>query len=385
MKRALADLMIVILFLAVEIVVLRLFMAEYYFQQGKFYAQRRNIRQAAESYMRAVSLNNREGDYHRALGKAFYQMAQAGENPFPWLRRAGDELLKAVEISPEYPYFWTDLGKVLEYSERKGISCRQNSEECLARAVELDPYNPYFLEIYIRYLLKRSRLEQADRLIPILIERDPRRTNAVASLRVRFPDGFLRMEEFLDDKAEAFFQFARLEQISGKTREAERHFQKAVSLDPEKDTYRINSAKLFLREGKYDEVLDVLKPLLSRDTVNFSSHDLAAIALINKGEVQEAIEIYNRVLELQPRNLMVHLRLADIYYREDDWDKAKQEYTVLYKDYYLHQGLRMKVLYRLGKVHFNAGERSMARHYFEEYLNLNPGNREVRTCLEQLR
>ncbi len=384
MKKALKDIIILILLLLTQLIVWRFWLGEYYFQRGERYRQK-NIKLAAEYYKRALSLNSVNSAYHRRLGQAFYAISRESDTPGPWLDKANREFSTAIELVPHNPYFWADLGKVLLLGESLRQRRDRSAEECIAHAVKLDPFNPYFLELNIKYLLANGLVDKADQLIPIFIEILPQRIDKVALPRLKYDNGFDFMEQSLDENAEALYHFATIESSHGRNEKAEFYFLKAISLRPDNDNYKITAAKFYMKNKKFNRALETVEPILNKETTPYlEAYDIAGYVHLIKGNPETAVKIFNRALKIDPGFSPVRLKLADLYYRKGNLEQAKREYTYLVENHKLPKGLRMIVLYKLGDIYFKTGNKEKAREYFMRCLKINPESPEVKNYLKKL-
>lgn len=65
----------------------------------------------------------------------------------------------------------------------------------------------------------------------------------------------------------------------------------------------IKKAKNFVGEGKYEEALEYIENALSVEKNNPQIWNLKGIALRSMGRYDEAIECFNRSLEIEPKDL----------------------------------------------------------------------------------
>ena len=103
--------------------------ADHYYQLGRYYQSKERVRDAAEAYRRAISLDERLAEAHNALGAIY--AANGG------FEQAIAELTAAITLDPSVPHFRNNLGYAY-YLQGK-------AEEAIANfkaAAALDPSNP---------------------------------------------------------------------------------------------------------------------------------------------------------------------------------------------------------------------------------------------------
>ena len=96
----------------------------------------------------------------------------------------------------------------------------------------------------------------------------------------------------------------------GKLEEAERIFKKAVELAPENITALENLGMCFLQQNKNTEVKECFEKIIKIDPENTAALHTLGIALIELEEFEECEKCFRKVLELEPQNIDVSLFLG---------------------------------------------------------------------------
>lgn len=87
-------------------------------------------------------------------------------------------------------------------------------------------------------------------------------------------------------------------------------------------------------------------------------------------EFQEAINIYQKLLEEKPSLTNAHYHMGWIYYQQKDYQNAIDSFIA-----YLESGIKSDfVYYHLGQSYDKIGERQNAEHYFQLVLEEFPGS-----------
>jgi superkiller protein 3 len=124
-------------------------------------------------------------------------------------------------------------------------------------------------------------------------------------------------------------------------------FEKAVTLNPEHNVYSFSLAKalygggkfrlaepilkklcrsdslnwafayylsgIYMQTGRFDDAIDIYHRFRMNDSTNYVYHDKMAFANLKKGDLQVAIEWYNKSLSLNCRNLIAIKNLSYLY------------------------------------------------------------------------
>ncbi len=143
----------------------------------------------------------------------------------------------------------------------------------------------------------------------------------------------------------------------------------------------------FLRKG-FSAVVDKDKIL-----------DLAQ-KFILKNQPKKAIAEYIKLIEADPKDKRLYLKLGDLYYKNGDYDKAITEYMKLaglyaeedlnsraisiYKKVLAINPKHIDALYRIASLYLKEGLSGNARNYYQTILELNPDDTEAREALNRL-
>ncbi|MGC9453668.1 MAG: tetratricopeptide repeat protein [Phycisphaerae bacterium] len=110
------------------------------------------------------------------------------------------------------------------------------------------------------------------------------------------------------------------------TDEAIRQYLALRQASPEKAWIRCALAHLYYRAGQYDLAVDEFETAIAMEPENWALMDDEVEALISQGQLREAIERLHALIEEQPDEADLHVRLADVYSRVGDDDAAMKHY-----------------------------------------------------------
>lgn len=149
---------------------------------------------------------------------------------------------------------------------------------------------------------------------------------------------------------------------------AEAAINKALELAP-RNTFILNNAgNLYNLLGRHEKALALYTRILSDDPLNLFAHFNSANVLDRMGRLEEAAAGYMRHLELNPEDWGTHSRLAIIYLRQEQPERAMEELT-LEPDPEMQAFAKILVLPALGR-----GEEASQRldAYITEYAERLP-------------
>lgn len=130
-----------------------------------------------------------------------------------------------------------------------------------------------------------------------------------------------------------------------------------------------------------EEIDKVLERAISAKPDFATAHFLAAQTAIRLGNLQSAIRATENTKAIAPFDIGVAFQLGLLYYQANDIDKSQVEFeraVALDQNY-------SNARYFLGLIYDRKGAQARAIEQFERIESLNPGNREVKSILENLR
>jgi len=126
----------------------------------------------------------------------------------------------------------------------------------------------------------------------------------------------------------------------------------------------------------------------------------AAQKFILKGQAKKAIKEYLRLVEADPQDKRLHLKLADLYLKDNDEDRAVEEYLKvarLYGEEDLNfQAISMykrilsinpklsEAFHEIAKLYLKEGLTGSAKNYYRGILEINPNDSEAVKALKNM-
>jgi len=218
-----------------------------------------------------------------------------------------------------------------------------------AHFAKLRPVEPEANEAYLRGRYHYRRGTDADRAkaheyFQRAIEKDPNFALAYASLAVlRAHGGFFRAGagpleahtqtrewaqralELDDTLAEAHAALAWIEMTDWNWMGAEQEFRRAIELNPNLPVARTWYAQFLSCMRRFEESFAQAEIARRLDPVSPDTSVHSAETYLNAGRVDEAIEFYRKVLELEPNYHIAHHNLARAYIEKEMYQEAIEE------------------------------------------------------------
>jgi len=200
------------------------------------------------------------------------------------------------------------------------------------------------------------------------------------------------------------FFLASAHLIEGNQDQAAVHANHFFNLEPESIGGRMLLATIRLQQGKYQEVEELLQPVIDSDPTNVGALNLLANAQLRDGRTDEGVSLLSRVAALQPDSSVAQVRLgAGLLLGGKSTDAVQHMETALElnpefqqadillvlnylqkKDYpaaidaaesYKRRNLVSPAPYTLlGRVYLEAGQHDKARQSFEKALTFDAGD-----------
>ncbi|MDP5032387.1 XrtA/PEP-CTERM system TPR-repeat protein PrsT [Paraglaciecola sp.] len=221
------------------------------------------------------------------------------------------------------------------------------SADQLSRIQDLTEKDIILLSAVSRQLVQSGNLEQAQ----TLLEKTKSITFTEPSTLTQ--KGFLRLS--LDD----------VEGISD--------LEQALALDPDLEVAQIGLAASYIENELYDEAIELANDWINKEPESLKGYILAATALLGKNNINQAEDMYNRALTIDPSN-----PAANIYYADKAEAKNKISDAITYIEAILAK--KPDYLIALEKyfvLQFQMGKVEEGLNVFETALNQKLGGEKL--------
>lgn len=276
----------------------RFFKAEIAYASGLRALVRGASEEAVTQTGKAVSLHPTRSIYHIALAQAYLNRATqvasgGGADPnlvTTLVALAVNEARRSTELAPNNVGGWQQLANM--YANARAIAPDANTwvMRSLERAIELEKSNPI---LYV--LLGNAKA----------IDRQPE--EAIKN--------YEKAIQLKPDYVDAYLNLALLEEQQGKIDEAINHLAQAVLVSPQNTDALFNAGRLLYNRGKEGDLKRAETAFQTvLNIVPNHANALFSLGLLSErqGKIQNAIEFYRRVLELNPDNADVKRKLDSL-------------------------------------------------------------------------
>ena len=162
-----------------------------------------------------------------------------------------------------------------------------------------------------------------------------------------------------------YFDFGLSSQRSGKLKEAEECYLKALTLDSSFYPARLNLSTVYLEEGKMFEAENELNNLINKRPGDPKVLYNTAFLYQRKNEFEKADEFLNRLFTADPQNSNAYLLKGRNLEAQNKLGEAIKAYAEAYQ----FNPNDPKILYSLGRAKDLAGEKIEALTYYQLFLN----------------
>jgi len=113
--------------------------------------------------------------------------------------------------------------------------------------------------------------------------------------------------------------------------DAEFLLESALLFDPDNPKIKYDYINILTKRQKYGEALKHAQKFYNEDTNNINAMKLLSTALFRTDRYKEAIDIYNEILKLEPKNTDVMLSMGHLYKTSGEINKSINSYKKAYK------------------------------------------------------
>jgi spermidine synthase len=221
-----------------------------------------------------------------------------------------------------------------------------------------------------------SRVDTDDR--PILAFTTPRNLySATANLNHNLLSSF-RTEEFpkmknfneqrVTNRASFWYHLGIAYDFRNIPKEARRHYEKAISVDPNFAPPYIGLALNLYKDGKVPDAVKKLKKAIEIDPAGAEAYYNLAQIYHSQGAKEEAISNYRSAIRLSPRPWRYQQRLGELLMEYEDYSQAIREYEAALKG-----GVdKPEILYEMAKAYKALDMRDKAMTRIREAIAIDP-------------
>jgi len=282
-----------------------------------------------------------------------------------------DQMTQDIVDKPLKPELYYTRAKYLYEQENFDLALQD-----MHKAMQIDSINPLYYHLTSDILLDYYQSDNALKAMQKVVALHPKRTASLLKLSElqmilkQYDPSIKTVNEILSydpQNAEAFFMLGLNFRELGDMPRAINSFQTAVEIDPELVDGWIILGDLY-DEEKDLRALDFYNNAVTVAPQNIQALHSKAYYLQNHGKIDQAIELYDQIIELDLHYKEAHLNKGILFIEAKDYDRAFEEFNIICTS---HPAYYLGYYYR-AIVHQLKGEETAAKNDFQNCLNLNP-------------
>ena len=187
-------------------------------------------------------------------------------------------------------------------------------------------------------------------------------------------------------RVEILDRLSQIEKAEGRVEEELRYLSEAVSMEPHRDDLWKRIQEVHEKKGDEESLLDVLKNRADLSKGGEKVKHLMAAAVVadrKLGRTEEALRLYEAVVELSPELVSARGRILNLLREKGDWKRLMER---LKAELIVAQGLRKaQVAEELASLHEENGDGKTGEYYWRIAYREDPGNaKTIRSLADNL-
>ena len=288
-------------------------------------------------------------------------------------QRAIDELLKCKKLDDK-PVVYFELGK--NYNKLKNFGA---AEDALKRAVSKEPDNEWYLDELYEVYNQQGDTKKAIKTVKQLVKYHPDYRQDLASLYIKSKDykTALKLLDELDKEfgisADRDYLRNQIYNITGSDEDRIDNLVERLNKDPENETNYLKLIYRYSETGELENAFETAQKLLEV----FPDSKLVHLALykfyLNKNQTENAIFSMKTVLAAPEINADAKTKVLNDFIsfvsKNPEYEKDLIEITAL-----IDENKSFQTLVELAQYYLKVEDKEKALMYFEESLKLEPNN-----------
>ena len=192
-----------------------------------------------------------------------------------------------------------------------------------------------------------------------------------------------RLLEAFPSSAESLGVAARLQFAMGRSEEATRMWRRCLELDPGFAGAHFGLGLAAKNRGDLPEAISMFQKVMVLEPDEPRAPPYLAEALLKSGRAEEAAVLLDGHVHTQMPSVEAVVQLGQVYLHLEEYEKARQTFQTLIES----DPTEMRAYWGLGRVFAKLGQRDEARQYLEKFRSLESADqqslvREVRTYVD---
>jgi tetratricopeptide (TPR) repeat protein len=354
------------------------------FKQGMNFYENEDWFNAMKSFEQSSMLLSIHPEPHRLLGKTYLHLIEGrnSDAQLYLLRKAEKELLRAISIEDEYPYYWSILGRISELIEILGAAPEVSALSCYNQACRLDPTNSFFQELLAKHFIRTGMKEEAKEVMSKIAMTDSNSTMFVARFWLEHGLQADELIEIFSIDADALIKLAEFFRSRREYSEkAIKASKRAFEIDPQ----NIMALQIYGKCISDSKDCEKLKPIIEMPGLEEPARAMYASCLVRDRNFGRAEEEYLNLLEMNPKKPEYRWELARIYLREKSLSLAKTHLLWIVNQKEQEKGhIQTRAYIELARIFEKEGDLDQALKYYRLYLSQMPNDRRIQERVEKL-
>jgi len=385
LKKPLLPVMAILGFIAVVVIFSIQWLSAYQFRAGAKLVAEKNWLPAVKAFQKSFRIIDLSPEPHRYLAKTYLYLSQ-DKNPelkIELLEKAEQEALRAIEIEPNYPYYWSLLGRISEHLELYGEAPLKSSFLGYQQAFIIDPNNPVFSGLFARASVKQANLELAKALIARVAKLHPNSIPSLVPIWLEKNYPLTELAELCSNNAQALALLAGSLKNQPQFQAQRFYFaQRAFELDPENSMV----VESFLRLVLESRDCQKLERILSQTQFEEKARVIYADCLLQTKQIQASIEQYLLLIKNNPESGVYRFKLAQVFLKENDLSNAKDQlFWIERNPGKSPKHIQLQSLILLGNIFEKERDPKQALRYYQRYLEQKPDDQRILDKLKELK
>jgi tetratricopeptide (TPR) repeat protein len=184
------------------------------------------------------------------------------------------------------------------------------------------------------------------------------------------PDGFVR----------AKLRLSQIDFVENRRPQAYQQLEDVLKRFPKNDSALEEKARLLIADQKYDEAISITNTVIAGNPKAARSHFMRGVSYQAKGNIDDAIKSFLRVLEIAPSVLPAQVQLANLYLVKRDVKGALDFLSKALKEQPRSSALHLL----MGQARLQSGDLKNAEVELVAVARVNPTNLDAQTWLARL-
>jgi tetratricopeptide (TPR) repeat protein len=254
------------------------------------------------------------------------------------------------------------------YYEKKGDYAK--SYDIIEKLIKDGEKDPYLYKHLYNLSLKEQKYDKSEELLKEIVNLEPNSSEnwlmygnflSQEGKNDEAKKAYLKAIELDSENIDAYYQLAVL--VSSNTEEAVKYFKKILEVDSsyKADVY-YNIGVIYSMAKNEKKMLEYINMAIKENPKFIKPYYFLAFYYESKDDILKAIDMYKKILEIEPDNLEIVTKLVQIYVNNKNYDEAEK----ILKNFINYDSNNKKALWYLSLLSESKGDFESARNYLSK-------------------